>query len=142
MILDAVKKSGIMIVPLGAMFILSGIFVNIVQFVLFLIFWNSNRNLFRKLNQQVVTLNWGIFIAVTQFWGDYKLKVYGDWDTVGDHRGLVILNHSSDIDWLLGWMCADRFNMLGGTKAFMKNSAKHLPILGYSWRFCEFIWLQ
>lgn len=140
--MDFVKNTGILVLPIGAVFVFSGLVVNVLQLIAYLILWRFDRQLFRKFNQQIVTLNWYLFICVAQRWANIEIKLYGDFDTVGKHRGLLILNHSSDIDWLLGWLIADRFSILGGTKAFMKDVAKYLPVLGWCWWFCEFIWLK
>ncbi|CAK7342500.1 unnamed protein product [Dovyalis caffra] len=45
----------------------------------------------------------------------------------GKEHALVICNHKSDIDWLVGWVLAQRAGCLGSTLAVMKKSSKFLP---------------
>ncbi|KAI8562170.1 hypothetical protein RHMOL_Rhmol03G0013900 [Rhododendron molle] len=42
-------------------------------------------------------------------------------------HALVISNHKNDIDWLVGWVLAQRFGCLGSSLAVMKKSSKFLP---------------
>ncbi|KAL5229821.1 hypothetical protein ABZP36_028597 [Zizania latifolia] len=46
---------------------------------------------------------------------------------IGNEHALVISNHRSDIDWLIGWILAQRLGCLGSTLAVMKKSSKFLP---------------
>ncbi|KAG6517610.1 hypothetical protein ZIOFF_021006 [Zingiber officinale] len=46
---------------------------------------------------------------------------------VGKEHALVISNHKSDIDWLVGWILSQRSGCLGSTLAVMKKSSKFLP---------------
>jgi lysophosphatidic acid acyltransferase/lysophosphatidylinositol acyltransferase len=34
-------------------------------------------------------------------------------DRIGKESAIVLANHSSDIDWLLGWVVAHKVNILG-----------------------------
>ncbi|KAI3811704.1 hypothetical protein L1987_21433 [Smallanthus sonchifolius] len=55
---------------------------------------------------------------------------------------LVIANHKSDIDWLIGWVFAQRSGCLGSTLAVMKKSSKFLPVIGWSMWFSEYLFLE
>eukprot|EP00123_Amoebidium_parasiticum_P019965 comp39485_c0_seq1/m.47380 comp39485_c0_seq1/g.47380 ORF comp39485_c0_seq1/g.47380 comp39485_c0_seq1/m.47380 type:complete len:384 (-) comp39485_c0_seq1:126-1277(-) len=143
--MEALKKSGLLALPLCMVFVTTGVFVNTMQLVLYACVGWWNHNLFRTINAQLVTLNWSLFVWLADWYAGLKLRLFGDpkaWEMVGKDRALCLVNHTSDIDWLMGWMIAERFHMLGGTKAFMKESAKYYPILGWTWHFCEFIWLK
>ncbi|WVY99169.1 hypothetical protein V8G54_031320 [Vigna mungo] len=67
---------------------------------------------------------------------DYRLvQVFTDSETfhlMGKEHALVISNHRSDIDWLVGWVLAQRSGCLGSTLAVMKKSSKFLPVC-YVW---------
>nr|GMC46736.1 1-acyl-sn-glycerol-3-phosphate acyltransferase 2-like [Ipomoea batatas] len=39
------------------------------------------------------------------------------------------MHHRSDIDWLVGWVLAQRSGCLGSALAIMKKSLKLLPLL-------------
>ncbi|KAJ6363376.1 hypothetical protein OIU78_003533 [Salix suchowensis] len=61
---------------------------------------------------------------------------------MGKEHALVICNHRSDIDWLVGWVLAQRSGCLGSTLAVMKKSSKFLPVIGWSMWFSEYLFLQ
>lgn len=74
-----------------------------------------------------------------------KIRVYADDDTwrhVGKEHALLISNHRSDLDWLVGWVLAQRVGCLGSTRAVMKKSSKFLPVIGWSMSFSEYIFLE
>ncbi|KAF8396131.1 hypothetical protein HHK36_017744 [Tetracentron sinense] len=60
----------------------------------------------------------------------------------GKEHALVISNHKSDIDWLVGWVLAQRSGCLGSTLAVMKKSSKFLPVIGWSMWFSEYVFLE
>ncbi|PNX77531.1 1-acyl-sn-glycerol-3-phosphate acyltransferase 2-like protein, partial [Trifolium pratense] len=62
--------------------------------------------------------------------------------TLGKEHALVICNHRSDIDWLVGWVLAQRSGCLGSTLAVMKKSSKFLPVIGWSMWFSEYLFLE
>ncbi|CAA7048478.1 unnamed protein product [Microthlaspi erraticum] len=58
-------------------------------------------------------------------------NLYADAETlekIGKEHALVICNHRSDIDWLIGWVMAQRVGVLGSTIAIMREDAKYLPV--------------
>ncbi|KAG4915953.1 hypothetical protein JHK87_053510 [Glycine soja] len=61
---------------------------------------------------------------------------------MGKEHALVISNHRSDIDWLVGWVSAQRSGCLGSTLAVMKKSSKFLPVIGWSMWFSEYLFLE
>ncbi|KAK4798933.1 hypothetical protein SAY86_024298 [Trapa natans] len=61
---------------------------------------------------------------------------------MGKEHSLVISNHKSDIDWLVGWVLAQRSGCLGSTLAVMKKSSKILPVIGWSMWFSEYLFLE
>lgn len=48
----------------------------------------------------------------------------------------------SDLDWLLGWVIASKFGVLGGAKCLLKKQLIFVPVLGWSWWFLEYIFLS
>ncbi|PKI42517.1 hypothetical protein CRG98_037106 [Punica granatum] len=73
------------------------------------------------------------------------VEVYADSQTfelMGKEHALLICNHKSDIDWLVGWVLAQRAGCLGSALAIMKKSAKFLPVIGWSMWFSDYIFLD
>ncbi|KAL8494071.1 hypothetical protein ACS0TY_025025 [Phlomoides rotata] len=74
-----------------------------------------------------------------------QIELYTDSETfklMGKEHALVICNHRSDIDWLVGWVLAQRAGCLGSTLAVMKKSSKFLPVIGWSMWFSEYLFLE
>ncbi|GJT62721.1 1-acyl-sn-glycerol-3-phosphate acyltransferase 2-like protein [Tanacetum coccineum] len=61
---------------------------------------------------------------------------------MGKEHALVLANHRSDIDWLIGWVFAQRSGRLGSALAIMKKSSKFLPVIGWSMWFSEYLFLK
>nr|XP_048321417.1 1-acyl-sn-glycerol-3-phosphate acyltransferase 2 isoform X3 [Ziziphus jujuba var. spinosa] len=61
---------------------------------------------------------------------------------MGKEHALLISNHRSDIDWLVGWILAQRSGCLGSALAVMKKSSKFLPVIGWSMWFSEYLFLE
>ncbi|KAJ6424751.1 hypothetical protein OIU84_025507 [Salix udensis] len=120
----------LVIVPVGIIFILSGLIVNLIQAVLFILVRPMSRSLHRKINKIVAELLWLELIVLVDWWANLKIEVYADDETfelLGKEHALVISNHKSDLDWLIGWILAQRSGCLGSALAVMKNEAKVLP---------------
>ncbi|XVE75650.1 hypothetical protein DITRI_Ditri12bG0110100 [Diplodiscus trichospermus] len=61
---------------------------------------------------------------------------------MGKEHALVMANHRSDIDWLVGWVLAQRSGCLGSSIGVMKKSSKFLPVIGWSMWFSEYLFLE
>ncbi|XP_062204265.1 1-acyl-sn-glycerol-3-phosphate acyltransferase PLS1-like isoform X2 [Phragmites australis] len=73
------------------------------------------------------------------------VQLHADQETyelMGKEHALIISNHRSDIDWLIGWILAQRSGCLGSTLAIMKKSSKFLPVIGWSMWFAEYLFLE
>ncbi|KAL6133921.1 hypothetical protein ACLB2K_066154 [Fragaria x ananassa] len=133
------------IVPLGLLFFLSGLFVNLLQAICFVFIRPVSKNVYRRINRVVAELLWLELVWIVDWWAGVKVKVYTDPETfhlMGKEHALVICNHKSDIDWLVGWVLAQRSGCLGSTLAVMKKSSKFLPVIGWSMWFSEYLFLE
>ncbi|RXH82632.1 hypothetical protein DVH24_002404 [Malus domestica] len=73
------------------------------------------------------------------------VELYVDSETfqlMGKERALLISNHKSDIDWLVGWLVAQRSGCLGSTLAIMKKEIMFIPFIGWSMWFSEYVFLE
>ncbi|PRQ19617.1 putative 1-acylglycerol-3-phosphate O-acyltransferase [Rosa chinensis] len=123
------------IVPVGILFILSGLIVNLMQAVLFILIHPISKKLYRKINKVVAELLWLELIWLIDWWAGIK-------EFSGKEHALLICNHRSDIDWLVGWVMAQRSGCLGSALAIMKKEAMFLPVIGWSMWFCEYVFLE
>ncbi|KAJ0100082.1 hypothetical protein Patl1_20570 [Pistacia atlantica] len=133
------------IVPLGLLFFISGLVVNLIQAVCFVTIKPLSKSLYRRINKEVAELLWLELIWLFDWWAGIKVKLYTDRETLkimGKEHALVISNHKSDIDWLVGWVLAQRSGCLGSALAVMKKSSKFLPVIGWSMWFSEYLFLE
>ncbi|XP_031127718.1 1-acyl-sn-glycerol-3-phosphate acyltransferase 2-like [Ipomoea triloba] len=133
------------IVPLGVLFFISGLFTNLIQAICFVLIRPLSKNTYRRINRVFAELLWLELIWLVDWWAGVKVKLYTDPETIklmGKEHALVISNHKSDIDWLVGWVLAQRSGCLGSTLAVMKKSSKFLPVIGWSMWFSEYLFLE
>ncbi|XP_044468179.1 1-acyl-sn-glycerol-3-phosphate acyltransferase 2-like isoform X1 [Mangifera indica] len=133
------------IVPLGLLFFISGLVVNLIQAACFITIKPLSKSLYRRINREVAELLWLELIWLFDWWAGIKVKIYTDRETLkkmGKEHALVISNHRSDIDWLVGWVLAQRSGCLGSAVAVMKKSSKFLPVIGWSMWFSEYLFLE
>ncbi|KAK1259691.1 1-acyl-sn-glycerol-3-phosphate acyltransferase PLS1 [Acorus gramineus] len=123
------------VVPLGLLFLLSGLIVNLIQAICYIVIRPLSKSMYRRINRLVAELLWLELIWLIDWWAGVKVQVYADSETfhsMGKEHALVISNHRSDIDWLVGWVLAQRSGCLGSTLAVMKKSSKFLPFEIYA----------
>lgn len=141
------KSSGIVGLPLTVVFLVTGLEINLVQFLSLVAVWPWSPALYRKINAWLVNLHWIQLVWLVESFGNTKIRFFGSPEVYEamkkkSGRAIVLSNHNSGVDWLIGWVMANRFNCLGGTKALMKNSTKYVPVIGWSWWFLEYIFLN
>ncbi|KAM7530108.1 hypothetical protein LguiB_033518 [Lonicera macranthoides] len=133
------------IVPLGVLFFISGLVVNLLQAICFVLIRPFSKNTYRRINRVVAELLWLELVWLIDWWAGVEIKLYTDPETfkmMGTEHALAICNHRSDIDWLVGWVLAQRSGCLGSALAVMKKSSKLLPVIGWSMWFSEYLFLE
>ncbi|CAN1354779.1 1-acyl-sn-glycerol-3-phosphate acyltransferase 3 [Linum perenne] len=136
--------AAIAIVPIGIVFFVSGLAVNFIQAVVFLTLRPFSKSLYRRVNKVVAELLWLELIWLFDWWANLKVIYTKKWllsNYAGKEHGLLICNHRSDVDWLVGWVLAQRSGCLGSALAVMKREAKWLPIIGWSMWFSDYVFL-
>ncbi|KAL2952762.1 hypothetical protein AAZX31_19G129000 [Glycine max] len=133
------------VVPLGLLFFASGLLVNLIQAICYVVVRPVSKNLYRRINRVVAELLWLELVWLIDWWAGVKVQIFTDHETfhlMGKEHALVISNHRSDIDWLVGWVSAQHSGCLGSTLAVMKKSSKFLPVIGWSMWFSEYLFLE
>ncbi|CAJ2660937.1 unnamed protein product [Trifolium pratense] len=133
------------ILPVGTLFILSGLIVNLIQAILFVFVRPISKYCYRRINKLLTESLWLELIFLVDWWAGVKVELYADSETfqlLGKENALLICNHRSDIDWLIGWVLAQGTGCLGSTVAMMKKEVKYLPVIGWSMWFAEFLFLE
>eukprot|EP00050_Salpingoeca_kvevrii_P012912 m.25622 g.25622 ORF g.25622 m.25622 type:complete len:369 (-) comp4460_c0_seq1:173-1279(-) len=133
---------------LAVVFMGSGLLVNMVQLASLLL-WPVSRRAYRIFNSTIVCLYWNELIWLAEWWANIRIRIFVPTEqaeviasNLGRERAAVLCNHGSDVDWLLGWLVAAHYNCLGGTKCLLKKELRYIPVLGWSWWFLEYIFLQ
>jgi lysophosphatidic acid acyltransferase / lysophosphatidylinositol acyltransferase len=78
-------------------------------------------------------------VYLFDYWSDSELYVYctkDDLEKFRREKSLVVMNHSYEIDWLIGWAVLEKTGGLGSGRAFTKSQTKYIPIAGW------FFWLS
>ncbi|GAB2277013.1 1-acyl-sn-glycerol-3-phosphate acyltransferase 3 [Dionaea muscipula] len=135
----------LVILPVGFLFLLSGLIVNLIQVILYVLVRPLSKDMFRRFNKIVVELLWLELVWLFDWWAGLKIELHIDPDTLylmGKEHALVISNHRSDIDWLVGWVLAQRSGCLGSTIAIMKKALIYLPVIGLSMWFSDYVFLE
>lgn len=85
-----------------------------------------------------------VFIA--DWWSNTRLFVYCEEEVrtkyLGKEHVLLLMNHTYDIDWLIGWVLCEKLGVLGNCKAYAKKAIQYIPAIGWAWKFAEFVFLE
>jgi 1-acyl-sn-glycerol-3-phosphate acyltransferase len=142
-------------VGLGSYFLSGALAVNASQFLgspLYLINkdWYNAWMAFTKQSFGLLTM------TLTQCWAPTVMKISGDASVRGQllktvdgqlvcdfpERLVLIANHQIYTDWLYLWWIAYCNGMHGRLYIILKESLKHIPVLGWGMQFSQFIFLK
>lgn len=142
-------------VGLGSYFLSGALAVNASQFLgspLYLINkdWYNAWMAFTKQSFGLLTM------TLTQCWAPTVMKISGDASVRGQllktvdgqlvcdfpERLVLIANHQIYTDWLYLWWVAYCNGMHGRLYIILKESLKHIPVLGWGMQFSQFIFLK
>ncbi|KAH8297750.1 hypothetical protein KR054_008435 [Drosophila jambulina] len=127
-------------------FFTAGFFINIAQLLLIVLVRPFHKRLSRSIMYYLTYSFYCILVCVAEWYAGSKLRVYIDPEDekkyFGKDHGLLLMNHTYEIDWLTAWMITDKLGNLGGTKAYAKKMLRYVPILGWVWWMAEFIFLD
>jgi len=125
-------------------FIVVGLFVNFLQFLVFVVFWPINKDVYRRLVNTLQFSHWSIVSWIGFHYSGSGLRVYcsdEDLPYIGKEAAILIPNHRYSLDFLTTVMIPDQFGALGMFKAMQKKSIKYYPVIGWDFWFCENIFL-
>ncbi|KAI4464209.1 1-acylglycerol-3-phosphate acyltransferase-related [Holotrichia oblita] len=144
--LQLLKRSRLIQLCFAITFFTSGILVNCIQCILYLTIHKINKRLYRKLNWYCCFSIYSQLVFMGDWWSDSNVILYikrEDLDKYwGKEHAYCVMNHTYEIDWLIGWMTCDRIRMLGNCKAYAKKVIQYMPVLGWCWKFSEFVFLE
>lgn len=127
-------------------FFTCGFFVNICQLLLIILVRPFDKQLSRSLINYLQYSFFSILVCVSEWYAGTRLRVYIDPEEeekfFAKEHGLVLMNHSYEIDWLAAWLLTEKMGLLGGNKAIAKKMLRYVPIMGWVWWMSEFIFLD
>jgi len=58
-----------------------------------------------------------VTVFVAEYHANVNLRVFAESASemakLGKEKAVILLNHTSDVDWLIGWILAEKLSMLG-----------------------------
>jgi len=123
------------------LFVTSGLIVNALWTIILPLWFAGRRDLYRACCKHITTAWFRIIIFIPLVWGKCEFKVYSDDETekyAGKEVGIVIANHRYTNDWIIDFIAAEQYSMLGQCKAFIKSEIRMIPFLGWAMWFNEF----
>ncbi|XP_057318974.1 1-acyl-sn-glycerol-3-phosphate acyltransferase gamma-like [Microplitis mediator] len=144
--IESFKKSTLVHLMFAITFFTSGLIINVLQCILYLGLKPFSKYYYRKINYYLCYSFYTQLVFMAEWWSGTDLIIYidkNDFDKYyGKEHGYLLMNHSYEIDWLMGWMFCDRIKMLGNCKAYAKKSIQYVPTLGWAWKFAESVFLE
>lgn len=145
-IFDPIKRSTVSHLCMAIVFFTSGLIINLVQFILYYTLRYYSKSSFRKINWYLDYSLYSQLVFIGEWWSSSKVIIYVDREDFekyfGKEHGYLIMNHAYEIDWLLGWVILERVRILGNAKAYCKKAIQYMPVLGWAWKFSEFVFLE
>ncbi|XP_046438312.1 1-acyl-sn-glycerol-3-phosphate acyltransferase gamma-like isoform X2 [Daphnia pulex] len=142
----AIQK--LMFLPVVVLFInlfISGLVINLIQLLLWVCVRPGSRWLYQKVNYYLLYILWTQIVFIGEWWSSSTCAILTDdetWSKMGKEHAIVIMNHSFEVDWLMGWLVCEQSRLLASSKVFIKKSIKWIPIIGWAWQFGEAVFLE
>ncbi|KAG7299723.1 hypothetical protein JYU34_016722 [Plutella xylostella] len=144
--LNILKRSTAVHLGFAISYFLSGLVLNFIQIILYCCLKPFNKSLFRKINYYLCYSFSSQLVFMSQWWSRSKLSIYIKKDEYekyyGKEHGYLLMNHSYEIDWLMGWHFCEGIGVLGNCKAYAKKAIQYVPPIGWMWKFAEFVFLE
>ncbi|XP_063584996.1 1-acyl-sn-glycerol-3-phosphate acyltransferase gamma-like isoform X2 [Penaeus indicus] len=126
-------------------FFISGVIINFIQFVLYVTLRPFNKSLYCQLNYYLMYSLMSQVLFLAEWWSGSDVRVFASeecFNKWGKEHALIIMNHTYEVDWLMGWIIADRSKTLGSAKVFVKKMMQYVPTIGWAWRCSDIIFLN
>ncbi|PZC79012.1 hypothetical protein B5X24_HaOG216963 [Helicoverpa armigera] len=115
--LNILKQSTIVHLCFAISYFTSGLILTFIQGVLYFGLRPFNKTLYRKINYYLSYSFYSQLVFMTEWWSKTKLSIYikkDEYDKYyGKEHGYLIMNHSYEIDWLMGWHFCNTIGVLG-----------------------------
>ncbi|ETN67995.1 1-acylglycerol-3-phosphate acyltransferase [Anopheles darlingi] len=139
------KQSTLVHLCFAISFFTSGLIINTVQCILYVGLKPFNKHLYRTIGYYLCYSFYSQLVFLADWWSNTTLNLYisdEDMKHCGTEHVLLLMNHTYEIDWLIGWMFCEKVRVLGNCKAYAKKVIQYIPTIGWAWKFAEFVFLE
>ena len=144
--MSAWREFSLLHVSIFLSFLLSGLVVNLLQLVLYLLLVKlcDTASLFRRVNYYLIYTIYSQLLFLGDWWSSSQVRYYCDQEhlgAVGREHAVILMNHHYELDWLYGWMVGDRMGILGNCRVYVKKIIQYVPVIGWAWCFSDTLFL-
>lgn len=143
--LSVIKDSKICVAFIGVVLVLSGLVVSALEFCMYLCVRPLSKKIYQIIIAYIAEYYWIEFVWLLESWAEVDIHIFAEpglTEAMPFERAISVINHRSDIDWMILWAVAARLNFLGYAKCILKAELGKLPILSWTWKFSDFIFLR
>lgn len=132
-------------------FLFIGLLINIIQLILLITIKfsdNSNwRNFHKNISSYLVIILFSPPIAILYTWSQMDLNIkVADKKLIEDVKsqmlGIIIPNHSYELDYMVSFALADQLGDIGNYKSLSKDELKYLPIIGWALWMADIVFVK
>lgn len=127
-------------------FLWSGITINLLQLVNYLLVRNVNFQLFTEINYYLMYSAWSQIVALFDWFFQTRFTVYHKYkdqeELIFKDHSIFLANHGYELDWVGAWLVTDKFGHMASCKAMLKSDLKYIPIVGWSWALSDQLFLE
>lgn len=127
-------------------FLWSGLAINLLQLLNYIIIRRLNFQLFTKINYYLMYSAWAQIVTLFDWFFESDFKVYHatkeqEKEMFKDHC-IFLANHGFELDWVGAWLVTDKYGQLASCKAMLKSDLKYIPVTGWSWAMSDQLFLD
>ncbi|XP_046438320.1 1-acyl-sn-glycerol-3-phosphate acyltransferase gamma-like isoform X6 [Daphnia pulex] len=128
----AIQK--LMFLPVVVLFInlfISGLVINLIQLLLWVCVRPGSRWLYQKVNYYLLYILWTQIVFIGEWWSSSTCAILTDdetWSKMGKEHAIVIMNHSFEVDWLMGWLVCEQSRLLAAASVEFAHKSGLQPL--------------
>lgn len=128
-----------------------GVVINSIQVLLLISIKLSNnpkwRSTHKRINSYLIYILFAPPVSLLYCWSNISLNIQlADLDFIeianGPLLGLIIPNHSYELDYMTCFVMADQLGNMGAYKSFSKDEIKYIPVLGWALWMSDIIFVK
>lgn len=142
------RLAGLKILTLATIitFLWSGLAINLMQLINYVILRKLNFQLFTRVNYYLMYSAWAQIVTLFDWFFQSTFKVYhakGEQeDEIFTEHNIFLANHGYELDWVGAWLVTDKYGHLASCKAMLKSDLKYVPVVGWSWLMSDQLFLD